>query len=83
MDRWIIVFENAQGIEEKVHQMIGKMGGQLAPMYEMTLEKPRVEKVQDIKFFDWRLCEGAQFLVVVLNSRGNRNILTKKYEFVK
>lgn len=43
---------------------------------------PNVVEVRDIQGFNWNI-GGAQSVVVVLNSRTRRDLLTRKYEVVK
>mmetsp|Transcript_16406 Transcript_16406/g.13451 ORF Transcript_16406/g.13451 Transcript_16406/m.13451 type:complete len:505 (-) Transcript_16406:439-1953(-) len=82
LERWIIVYENAPGLKEKIQAMCDKMQNQLGRLYGIRINNPNLVEVRDIQGFNWNVKE-AEFVVIVLNSRANKNLLTRKYEVVK
>jgi len=48
----------------------------------VRIANPNVVEVRDVQGFNWNIRE-AETVVVVLNSRTRKDLLTRKYEVVK
>jgi len=62
--------------------MVDKMQGYLAKLYNVRINNPNLIEVRDIQGFNWNV-RGAETVVIVLNSRTRKDLLTRKYEVVK
>jgi hypothetical protein len=82
LERWLIVFESAPGLREKINAMVEKMQNQLARLYSVRISTPNVVEVRDIQSFNWNV-KDQETVVAVLNSRTRKDLLTRKYEVVK
>lgn len=65
------------GLREKITGMVDKMQGYLSKLYNVRIGNPNVIEVRDIQGFNWNI-RGMETVVVVLNSRSRKDILTRK-----
>jgi len=77
LERWSIVLESVPGLKQKVQAMVEKMQNQLGRLYGLQLANPNVVEVKDLAQFSWQIKDN-EFLVVVLNSRGRNEQITRK-----
>jgi hypothetical protein len=77
LEKWIILYESMPGLREKITGMVDKMQGYLSKLYNVRIGNPNVIEVRDIQGFNWNI-RGMETVVVVLNSRSRKDILTRK-----
>ena len=76
------MFESTPVLKEKIQTMCNKIQNKVSRLCGINIANPNLVEVYDVTGFNWNI-QGAEFVFVVLNSNACRDLITRKYEFIK